>query len=108
MHIFHMTQKGVATTFTAQCSTKRQDTCMFRACHTARQPPQSHPLGHSGRWTTPSSAEEMLDGQHQRVDISAHARTAQGPPAEMTGRGSLLNHPSCPPDDLIVQETELN
>ena len=103
-----MTQLGVATTFTAQCSTKRQDTCMFRACHTARQPPQSHPLGHSGRWTTPSSAEEMLDGQHQRMDISAHARTAQGPPAEMTGRGSLLNHPSCPPDDLIGQGTELN
>ena len=24
---------------------------------------------------TPSSAEEMLDGQHQRVDISIHART---------------------------------
>ena len=25
---------------------------------------------------TPSSAEEMLDGQHQRVDIPARARTA--------------------------------
>ena len=30
------------------------------------------------------------------------------PPAETTGRGSLLNHPSCPPDDLIGQGTELN
>ena len=27
-------------------------------------------------WATPWSAEEMLDGQHQRVDISAHTRTA--------------------------------
>ena len=27
-------------------------------------------------WATPWSAEEMLDGQHQRVDIPTHARTA--------------------------------
>ena len=27
-------------------------------------------------WATPWSAEEMLDGHHQRVDIPAHARTA--------------------------------
>ena len=26
--------------------------------------------------TTPWSAEEMVDGQHQTVDIPAHARTA--------------------------------
>ena len=26
-------------------------------------------------WATPWSAEEMLDGHHQRVDIPAHART---------------------------------
>ena len=48
---------------------------MDRASHTPRQPLQSHPSGHLGRWTTPWSAEEMLDGQHQRVDIPAHART---------------------------------
>ena len=29
-----------------------------------------------GGWATPSLAEEMLDGQHQRVDIPARARTA--------------------------------
>ena len=34
------------------------------------------PSGHLGGWVTPWSAEEMLDGQHQRVDIPAHARTA--------------------------------
>ena len=33
---------------------------------------------------------------------------SQGPPAEKTGRGSLLNRPSCPPDDPIGQETGLN
>ena len=31
--------------------------------------------GHLGGWATPWSAEDMMDGQHQRVDISAHART---------------------------------
>ena len=33
---------------------------------------------------------------------------SQGPPAEKTGRGSLLNRPSCPPDDPIGQGTDLN
>ena len=32
---------------------------------------------------------------------------SQGPPAEKTGRGSLVNRPSCPPDDPISQGTEL-
>ena len=32
---------------------------------------------------------------------------SQGPPAEKTGRGSLLNRPSCLPDDPIGQGTEL-
>ena len=33
---------------------------------------------------------------------------SQGPPAEKTGRGSLLNRPSCPPDDPNGQGTELD
>ena len=35
----------------------------------------NHPPGHLGGWATPWSAEEMLDGQHQRVDIPGHTRT---------------------------------
>ena len=46
------------------------------ACHTPQQPPQNHPSGHVGGWTTTWAAEEMLGGQHQRVDIPAYARTA--------------------------------
>ena len=48
---------------------------------------------------------EMLDRQRQRVDVPAHARTAHAwwPPAEKTGRGSLLNRPSCPPVTLVVK-----
>ena len=53
------------------------ETCMVRACHTPRQPLQNHPSEeYLGEWATPWTAEEMLDGQHQRVDIPAPARTA--------------------------------
>ena len=48
---------------------KRQ-TCMVQACYASRQPLQNHPSGYLEGW----SAEYMLDGQHQRVDIPAHAR----------------------------------
>ena len=48
---------------------------MVWACHTPLQPLQAHPSGHLGGWVLLWSAEEMLDGQHQRVDIPAHART---------------------------------
>ena len=33
---------------------------------------------------------------------------SQRRPAGKTGRGSLLNHPLCPPDDPSGQGTELN
>ena len=44
-------------------------------CHTPRQPFKSHPSGHLGEWATPWSAEKMLAGQYQRVDIPTHTRT---------------------------------
>ena len=61
---------------TGTSSGNRQDTetCIVRACHTPRQPLQNHPSGNLGEWVTPWSAEGMLDGQHQRVDIPAHAQ----------------------------------
>ena len=51
-------------------------TCKVRACHTPRQRLQNHPSRHLAGWATPWAAEEMLDGQHQRVDIPAKARSA--------------------------------
>ena len=39
-------------------------------------------LGHLWGWVTLWSAEEMLDGQHQRVDIHAHARIAHKGPLQ--------------------------
>ena len=55
---------------------ERRKLAWFGACHTPRQPLQNHPSGHLGGWATPWSAEEMLNGQHQSVDIPAHARAA--------------------------------
>ena len=43
---------------------------------TPQQPLQNHPLGHLGWWVMLWLAKELLDGQHQRVDIPACARTA--------------------------------
>ena len=49
---------------------------MVQACHMPWQPLPNYPSGHLGGWEMLWSAEEMLDGQHQRVDIPARARTA--------------------------------
>ena len=40
--------------------------------------------------------------------ICPYQNCSQGPPAETTGRGSLLKRPSCSDDDPIGQGTELN
>ena len=62
--------------------------------------------GHHEGWAVPWLAEGMLDGQHQSVDIPAHARTAHK--GLLRKRGSWLNRPSCPRNDPISQGTELN
>ena len=82
------------------------DTCMVRACHTLRQSLQNQLLRHFRGWAMPWSAGEILDGQHQRVDIPAHARN--WPPGERTWRGALLNRTSLPHDHLISPGTKLN
>ena len=50
----------------------------------------------------------MLDRKAESGHRSTHKNYSQWPPVEKTGRGSLLNRPSCPPDDQISQGTELN
>ena len=64
------------STGTSSGNCQETEACMVRACHTPRQPLQNHPSGHLGGLATPWSAEDQLDGQHQRVDIPCHARTA--------------------------------
>ena len=53
------------------------ETCLNRACNAPRPSLHNHPSGHLGGWETPWSSEEMLDGQHKRVDIPAHAGNAR-------------------------------
>ena len=54
---------------------QEMETCIVWACHMPWQPLQNHPSGHLGWWAMHWSEEEMLDGQHQRVVIPAHAWT---------------------------------
>ena len=49
---------------------------MVRACHALQQALPNHPSGHLGGWATPWSAEELLAGRRQRVDIPAYVGTA--------------------------------
>ena len=83
---------------------------MVLACHTPSQSLQRDPSEHLGGWVTPWSAEEMLDGQHQGLDIAANARTAHKSLLQKTLEEDLLpNGLSCPPpDDPIRQGTKLN
>ena len=69
-------QLPCGSTGTSSSNCQETETCMIQACHTPWHPLQNHPSGHPGGWVTPWSAEEMLDGQHQRMDIPAHARLA--------------------------------
>ena len=63
-------------TGTSSGNCQEMETGMFEACHMSPQPLQKHQSGHLGGWTLLWSAQEMLDGQHQRVDIPAYAITA--------------------------------
>ena len=47
------------------------------ACHATRQPLQYHPTRHLPGLTTLWSTEEMLDGQHQKLDFSVRVKTAR-------------------------------
>ena len=80
---------------------------MVRAYHTPQQPLQNHPSGHLGGWATLWSTEEMLDGQHQRVDIPVHARNAHKGLLQKRLEEDLRVIPHAPHDDPIGQGSEL-
>ena len=69
-------QLSCESTGTSSGNCKETQTDMVRARHTPRQPLQNNPSGHLRCLAIPWSAEEIVDGQHQRVDISAQARAA--------------------------------
>ena len=69
-------QLPCVSTRTPASNCQETETCMVQACHKPRLPVQNYPSGHLEGWATPWSADEMLDRHHQRVDVSAYARTA--------------------------------
>ena len=81
------------------------ETYMVQACHMPQQTPKPS-FRAPWRWVMPWSAEEMLDGQCQRVDIPAHAKAAHKGLLQKTLEDNLcLNHPLCPPSDATCQGT---
>ena len=94
---------GSTETFSSNC--QETESCTVRKCHTPRQPLQNHLSGvgdavvgrRNAGWIT-SKSDHPCPCQN----------CSQGPPAEKTGRGSLLNRSSCTPDDPISRGTELN
>ena len=68
-------------------------------------------LWHLRGWKTLWSAEKMLNGQHQRVNLPGPRQNcSQWPPAVKTGRGSLLNSSFMAPrrPNRLRDWTELN
>ena len=82
---------------------------MVRACHMPQQPLQKHPSRHLGGWAMQWSAEEMLDGQHQKVDIPAYARSAhKGLLQKRLEENLFWIVPNVPPNNSVAQGPELN
>ena len=89
-------------------NSQETEACMVRECHMPWQPPRNHPSGDFWGWATPWSAEEMLDGLHQRVDIQAHARIAHKGLLQKRPKKDLCWIVLHVPDNPIDQGTELN
>ena len=111
LSVFSAGRKYKTSEGSSSANCQKTETCMVRACHTPRQPLQNHPSGHLGRWATPWTAEEMLDGQHQEWAFLL-------PMPEWLSRAScrkrlkedlcwIICH-NCLPDKPIGQWTELN
>ena len=63
-------------TGTSSNNCQETETHVVQACHMPQRFLQNYLSGHILGQVTLCSAEEMLDGRHQRADIPAHARTA--------------------------------
>ena len=66
--------RGSTGTSSGNC--QETETCIVRACYMPQQPLQNNLSRYFGGWATALSAEEVLDVQHQRMDVPANARTA--------------------------------
>ena len=67
-------QLPCGSTGTSSCNCQEMEICSVGMSHATTASPKPS-LGNLRGWATPWSAEEMLGGQHERVDISDHAKT---------------------------------
>ena len=71
-------QLSRVSTGTSSANSQETKTCMVRACHMPQQPLKNQPSGYLGGWVTQWLWEEMLDGQHQRMDITTMPKLLTG------------------------------
>ena len=64
------------STGTPSGNCQETETCMVQACQMPQQTLCNHLSGYLGGWAMLWIAEKMQNGQHQRVDLPAHLRTA--------------------------------
>ena len=68
----------------------------------------NHPLWHLGGHVMQCLVGKMLDGQCQRVDVHAHARTAHDGLLQKDWKRICAESSLMSPDDATGQGTELN
>ena len=97
---------------TSSSNFQETETHMVPACNALRLALHNHSSRHLGGWATPRSAEEMLDGQRQRLaSISMPellTMASRKKKKKKSGITSLLTVPHAPSDDPLSHGTELN
>ena len=93
---------------TSSVNCQEMETCMVRACYTPWWPLQGHPSGHLRGGQCCGQQQKCWKDNIRDWTPCPCRDCTWGPPAEGTEGGSLLNHPSCSPDDLISHGIELD
>ena len=87
---------GPTDTSSANC--RQTETHMVRTCHALQKLPKNLSSGHLGGWATSRSAEKMLNGQQQRVDVPVHVwiahKSLPQKQKQKPARGPMLNRRS--------------
>ena len=84
-----------------------RDRNLHWVCHAPWQPLQNHPLGHLGRVSNAMVSRGNAGWTSKNGRPYLCQNCWRWPPAEQTGKWSLLNRPSCPPNDPFISGGEL-
>ena len=103
---------GPTLKLNASGSCQERETCLVWECHAIRQPFRKDLSGHLGEWVTPWSAEEMLDGQRQRVDTRPMPElltmaSCRKDWNRICAESSFMTSPLSPSDDPVGGVTDL-